>query len=145
MTREYAIVQEIVRRLIACGVVEDRVYECRGESVSEGRMPAIDVMAFETSPSDVGVGVSRHDFDVRVDIYVRSDDLNGSALALADPIVEAAHKALLADRTLGGNCARIQPGQRRWNKAQANGVQLQVEQYFRVIHATQTTDLAVRM
>ena len=51
VTREYAIVQAIIALIVADGVVEDRVYECRGEALTQGRLPAVDVMPFDTQPN----------------------------------------------------------------------------------------------
>lgn len=148
MTAEYSILREVGRLLRECRIVEDRVYECRGDSVTEGRLPALDLTLYETTPIELGrssnSGATKHELDVRVDIYVRaiSPELDGSALGLADSIIDEVHRTLLADRTLGGRCALIQAGQRRWNKVSANGLHLQVEQYFRVIHATVSSDLS---
>jgi hypothetical protein len=143
MTREYAIVQAIVAKLLAAGIVGTRVYECRGESLVDDGLPAIDVMPMETSPSEFGAGSTRNDFDIHVDIYAKAD-LDRSPVEVADPVVEAVHRALCAgDRTLGGLCAWIQAGQRRWNKAVADGTYIQVEQTFRVIHGTRATDIAI--
>lgn len=145
-----AIVAEIVRRLVACGVVEDLVFECRGDSLAMGQLPAIDVMPQSAASLEIGshqklagyAGNDRHDLQVTVTVYVR-EGVDMPPTRVADPVVHAAHAAVMADMTLGGLAARVRHIQRRWNPAVSDGTLLSVELIYAVVHATKADDLSV--
>lgn len=150
MTRDLVILAEIIRRLRATGVVDDRVFECRGDSLASGALPAIDVMPQSAASSEIGatgsrlgyLGAVRHELQVTVTIYVR-EGVDTPPTQVADPVVAAAHAAVMADMTLGGLAARVQLTQRRWNPAVADGTFLSVELIYTVVHATKTDDFTV--
>lgn len=150
MTRDLSIVAEIIRRLVAAGIVASRVYECRGDSLAAGVLPAIDVMPQSASSSEVGatgtrlgyLGATRHDLQVTVTVYARETG-STPATQVVDPVVHAAHAAVMADLTMGGLAARVQLTQRRWNPAVADGTHLSVELIYTVVHATKADDLSV--
>jgi hypothetical protein len=144
VSRHEVIVEAARAALLASGCVDHRVHRDRGISLWQGVLPAIDLRLQRSAVGEIGSGVSRHDLELRVDIYAR-EEIDLPASTAADAVMVRAHRALLADRTLGGLCRRLVLTRQDWRYIDSgDGVQLQLEQAYTAIHATQANDLAVQ-
>lgn len=149
-SRDQLIVQAFGDALRSSGLVDDRVYECRGESISgdDIGLAAIDVMPMVAVTQPLGSntamlaasGVSRHDLQVSVKVYVREQN-ETPATRVIDPIVASAHAALMTDSALAGLARHLALSQRRWSPSEAGGQYLAVELTYTVVHATRSADL----
>jgi hypothetical protein len=142
-TRHGLIVDAVVALIRESGAVEDRVYRVRGITQATETLPAIDVRPDRSQPADIGADVTRHDFRVRVAVhaceaYGRPPD------EIADEVTEQVHRALMADRTLGGACARLRLDVQDWRyQSSGDGVIAVCESVYVAVHATRAADLAV--
>jgi hypothetical protein len=143
VSREEAIVEAIRELLLASGCVDHRVHRDRGNSFAQADLPAIDLRLQRAPSEDIGISVTRHDLEVRVDIFA-AEQIGVAPSTVADAVMVAAHRALFADRTLGGLCRRLVLTRRDWRYSESgDGVQLQLEQVYTAVHATQANDLAI--
>lgn len=143
-SRHEVIVEAMREAILASGCVEGRVFRDRGNSLSQGALPAIDLRLQRSAGDDYGSSMTRHELEVRVDVYAR-EELGVAASTIADLTMERAHRALLSDRTLGGVCRRLVLTRQDWRYAESgDGLQLQLEQVYTAIHATQARDLAIQ-
>lgn len=142
-TRHGRIVDSIVRLLRDAQIVEDRVYRDRGITLDASLLPAIDVQLDRSEPIDMGVAATRHDLRIKVSVIAR--EFGGrSPSELADDVLEDAHRALMADRTLGGLCRRLVLERQDWRYQQSgDGVLVALESVYVAVHATKADDLAV--
>jgi hypothetical protein len=144
VTRHEAIVQAVVARLAASGAVAaGSVYRDRGDSIDAAALPAIDVRYEAGDPSELAASATRHSLSVSVEIRAR--EATGSAPStVADSVAEIAHRALLADPTLGGNCRRLVLTRQTWRyQTSGDGTVVVLDQTYTAVHATRANDLAI--
>jgi hypothetical protein len=61
---------------------------------------------------------------------------------LADPIIQAVHAAVMADRTLGGRCAIVMEHSTKWDFEVADATALGAEMRYVIRYQTSATDLS---
>lgn len=144
MTRHEAIVQAVVARLVASGAVAaGAVYRDRGDSLNATELPAIDVRYEPNDPSELGSSATRHALGVSVEIRAR-ETAGVAPSTVADGVSEVAHRALLADPTLGGICRRLVLTRQTWRyQTSGDGTVVVLDQTYTAVHATRAHDLAI--
>ena len=142
-TRGELIVRRLVELMRDPQIVDGRVYRDRGVSLVAGTgLPALDVLLDRSDASDMATRVLRHDLRVRLDLYAR-ENLGEPASEVADRVVELMHRALMADRTLGGLCRQLTLERQQWQyQDSGDGRVVVVQQTYIAVHATWAADLA---
>lgn len=146
MTIDEQIVQAIVRKLLAADIpdVAESVFEARAWTLAEGdAFPAIDVMPLVSAPQEFGAqpAMTREELKIRLTIFVSDTGDGVTVTSKAADIRAAAHRAVFADRTLGGLCAAVFRGPARWKQ---EAQLLALEQDYQAIYVTRAADLEVR-
>ena len=103
-TRERMIVESVVAALKAAaipGVPASRVYEERGFALEPQDLPAVDVMSGDSVAEEQGLRspVTLHTFRFSVEVLVDSTATD-AASKVADPIVAAVHRTILASSSV---------------------------------------------
>lgn len=104
-TKRELILQTIKARLVTAGAATGctGVYRTRADQYDRDEAPAI-TLGWVTDDADrMVVPYTERTLQVEVGVYTRGNEPD----ALADPIVQAIHAGLFADRTLGGLCVDI--------------------------------------
>lgn len=143
-TVELQILKAMYQRLKACPDLEGVTWSDRSFSVARERLPAIDVDLLEARPARAAKPVHLYEVGVAVTVQ-EADSPTGdySAAEKADPLVAAVHRVLMADRTLGGVCAEINPMGRRWRRNEIDGASVAVECLFQIQYACSAQDITV--
>jgi hypothetical protein len=143
-SREIQILDAAVEALRAAGIVEHRVFEMRGHSLHEEDLPAIDVMLVSGESEELTIHYTglQHTLTMRVDVCVREVE-GESVLRTADPVVVAAHRALMTDDPLAALVGDIRLTSREWVDERANGAFLRVQMTYEVEHYTARDDLTI--
>jgi hypothetical protein len=116
-TKRELILQAIKTALTGSATLGATVYRSRVTPLARGESPAVIV---EPVRNDVEQNTSLptldHSMQVRVAVVVRGDTPD----QLSDPIVAAAHSAIMADLTLGGLAIDVQPGETEFTMQDAD-------------------------
>jgi hypothetical protein len=101
------------------------------------QLPAVVLKPAEDESTPLAAALDDHLFDLELEVHTRGDAPD----SLADPIIAAAHKALMADPTLGGACSRLHHKSRKWEFDDADRAACKVVVTYVVRYATVATDL----
>ena len=116
-TKREKILEAIKTTLTRSSRLNATVYRSRVTPLARGESPAVIV---EPVRNDVEQNTSLptldHSMQVRVAVIVRGEIPD----QLADPIIAAAHSAIMADLTLGGLAIDVQPGETEFTMQDAD-------------------------
>ncbi len=111
------ILEAIKTALTGSATLGATVYRSRVTPLARGESPAVIV---EPVRNDVEQNTSLptldHSMQVRVAVIVRGEIPD----QLADPVINAAHSAIMADLTLGGLAIDVQPGETEFTMQDAD-------------------------
>ena len=144
-TRERLIVEAILQALREAQIagVEDRVSEDRGFAIAAVDLPAIDITtgADRLQVLDAGDYQLGHELVVEIGVLAR-EEIGVSPSKRADPIVAAAHRAVMQSTELDGLVRAITPeGVRSDRQPSGDGVVLRRTLTYIVDHVTAVDDL----
>lgn len=89
----------------------DGVYRSRESALARSEGTAVVVRPAEAEGQNIANGLRQRDFGVDVEILTRGQIPEDDA----DPIMLAAHAAIMADPTLGGLVAKVIEGPTKWD------------------------------
>ena len=116
-TKREKILEAIKTTLTRSSRLNATVYRSRVTPLARGESPAVIV---EPVRNDVEQNTSLptldHSMQVRVAVIVRGEIPD----QLADPVIAAAHSAIMADLTLGGIAIDVQPGETEFTMQDAD-------------------------
>jgi hypothetical protein len=116
-TKRELILEAIKTALTSSATLGATVYRSRVTPLARGESPAVIV---EPVRNDVEQNTSLptldHSMQVRVAVIVRGEIPD----QLADPVIDAAHAAIMADLTLGGLAIDVQPGETEFTMQDAD-------------------------
>lgn len=116
-TKREQVLEAIKTALTSSATLDATVYRSRVTPLARGESPAVIV---EPVRNDVEQNTSLptldHSMQVRVAVIVRGEIPD----QLADPIIAAAHSAIMADLTLGGLAIDVQPGETEFTMQDAD-------------------------
>jgi hypothetical protein len=116
-TKREQILEAIKTALTGSATLGATVYRSRVTPLARGESPAVIV---EPVRNDVEQNTSLptldHSMQVRVAVIVRGEIPD----QLADPVINAAHSAIMADLTLGGLAIDVQPGETEFTMQDAD-------------------------
>lgn len=116
-TKREQILEAIKIALTGSAALGATVYRSRVTPLARGESPAVIV---EPVRNDVEQNTSLptldHSMQVRVAVIVRGEIPD----QLADPVINAAHSAIMADLTLGGLAIDVQPGETEFTMQDAD-------------------------
>lgn len=116
-TKREQILEAIKTALTGSATLGATVYRSRVTPLARGESPAVIV---EPVRNDVEQNTSLptldHSMQVRVAVIVRGEIPD----QLADPVIAAAHSAIMADLTLGGLAIDVQPGETEFTMQDAD-------------------------
>jgi hypothetical protein len=116
-TKREQILEAIKTALTGSATLGATVYRSRVTPLARGESPAVIV---EPVRNDVEQNTSLptldHSMQVRVAVIVRGEIPD----QLADPVIDAAHAAIMADLTLGGLAIDVQPGETEFTMQDAD-------------------------
>ncbi len=116
-TKREQILEAIKTALTGSATLGATVYRSRVTPLARGESPAVIV---EPVRNDVEQNTSLptldHSMQVRVAVIVRGEIPD----QLADPVINAAHSAIMTDLTLGGLAIDVQPGETEFTMQDAD-------------------------
>ena len=116
-TKREQVLEAIKTALTGSATLGATVYRSRVTPLARGESPAVIV---EPVRNDVEQNTSLptldHSMQVRVAVIVRGEIPD----QLADPVINAAHSAIMADLTLGGLAIDVQPGETEFTMQDAD-------------------------
>ncbi len=119
------------------GVAGGRVFRSRAEAFARDELPAVVIKPAGEKVESIGKGfVGRH-LELQVEIHARGTPAD----SIADPVVQAAHAALMADETLGGKVRRLIEQDMAVEFADGDDTAVMVTLTFTAVYATTTQDL----
>lgn len=141
------IVEAIATAIRSTAIVpNDSVFVGRVMSESELHLPAFDVFPDAVSIARLGgqgkFGVAGHESRFVVRFMMRDNE--NQFLVNADPYWRAAYAAVMADETLGGLVAGIQPTSREYYYDLREGRLPAVAMIYNIQFATRYTDVTVK-
>lgn len=116
------------------------IYRSRAVAVSRGQSPALIIEPVSDAATQNTVPKLDWLLTVRCTLFVRGPQPD----VLADPIVQAAHAALLADMTLGGLAMTVLPTTAQYQFSDADDGVCVVTLDFQVQYRTSQQDLTVQ-
>lgn len=125
------ILQDIESRLRAASTGA-AVFRSRAAALASGELPSITILPEDEDDTTLGQSITRHEFIVRLEVNTRGDIPD----QLADPIIVAAHEAIMLDTTLGGLCSRIEPAGTKWELDDADNTAGATAPAFRITYLT---------
>jgi 1,6-anhydro-N-acetylmuramate kinase len=119
-------------------------YRSREAAIARSEGNTVDLRPEEESVElrTANLPIVRRNLTILVTLIVRGSDPSVSADQIADPLVEALHAALMADRTLGSLCDLVLELSTRWIFELADQTALAAELRYIVRYATSANDLA---
>lgn len=118
------------------------VYRSRVEALSQGDLPAIVVMPGDEQVSFPGRGMAQRNFNVLVEFHAQAS-ATLSADQVIDPLIVAAHAALMLNDTLGGKTARlIEQGMSQPEFYEGDDTRAHVTVTYTAVYATPSGDIA---
>jgi hypothetical protein len=144
ISRDIQVVNAAVAALRLAWIVDDRVYEMRGLTIGEDALPCIDVApeSADTEELTIHANALEHLLTLRVDVCVR--EVDGESVArTADPLMLAAHTALMNDPALGALVASLRLTSREWVDERANGLFLRLRMTYVAEHYSSRVDLSL--
>jgi hypothetical protein len=102
MSQRDAILDAVKAKLVAANVAAGRVYRSRREQLET--LPAVEIEQGGMQSGELAIGVTDHQLIVTVAVVAKGDTPDSTA----DPVLLAAHAALMADLSLGlGNDVQL--------------------------------------
>jgi hypothetical protein len=107
-TKRELILEAIKTALTGSATLDATVYRSRVTPLARGESPAVIVEPVRNDvEQNTCLPTLDHSMQVRVAVIVRGEIPD----QLADPVINAAHSAIMADLTLGGLAIDVQPGE----------------------------------
>jgi len=145
MTRERLIVEAVLQALIDASIagVGANVFDERGFAVSVEQLPAVDVVAGDSSMDVMGVGGRQLWTRFALDVAVMARETASSSASLsADPAVAAVHEVVMSAPSVRLLVRDIRPQSHRLLRQESgDGVVLRRVLSFLVEHVTYVDDL----
>lgn len=119
------------------------VYRSRVEALAIGELPAVVVKPGMDSPDNSSRGIVVRKLEIELEFHARSTAANPAADSLADPVIAAAHAALMADQTLGAKVARLieEPGMGKPEWADGDNAAVMIPVIYTAVYMTPANDL----
>lgn len=92
-----------IKTLLTTALPSVGVFRDRADAFAREELPALKIQRGDRKPTPFGRGVATNDFAIDIEIHVRGAEPSVQANTIEASIIEA----LMADRTLGGTCTRI--------------------------------------
>ena len=122
--------------------LDDVTFSDRWFSLDQDRLPAVDIDLLDANVSSLSKRTHAYELTVAVTVQGADDQASElSAAEVVDPIIGNVHRLLMADRTLGGLVAEINPTGRRWRRSEMDGAVVAVECFYRMQYAVEAADL----
>jgi hypothetical protein len=116
-TKRELILEAIKTALTGSATLGATVYRSRVTPLARGESPAVIVEPVRNDvEQNTCLPTLDHSMQVRVAVIVRGDIPD----QLADPVIAAAHSAIMADLTLGGIAIDVQPGETEFTMQDAD-------------------------
>jgi diphthamide biosynthesis methyltransferase len=116
-TKRELILEAIKTALTSSATLGATVYRSRVTPLARGESPAVIVEPVRNDvEQNTCLPTLDHSMQVRVAVIVRGDIPD----QLADPVIAAAHSAIMADLTLGGIAIDVQPGETEFTMQDAD-------------------------
>lgn len=116
-TKRELILEAIKTALTGSATLGATVYRSRMTPLARGESPAVIVEPVRNDvEQNTCLPTLDHSMQVRVAVIVRGEIPD----QLADPIIAAAHSAIMADLTLGGLAIDVQPGETEFTMQDAD-------------------------
>ena len=116
-TKRELILEAIKTALTGSATLGATVYRSRVTPLARGESPAVIVEPVRNDvEQNTCLPTLDHSMQVRVAVIVRGEIPD----QLADPIIAAAHSAIMADLTLGGLAIDVQPGETEFTMQDAD-------------------------
>lgn len=114
-------------------------YRSRQESVQREENIVINLLPKEENDDQIAEELEKCDFIFEVRVTARAAVPDSAA----DPIVQACHQAIMADRTLGGRCSKVIKVKKSWQfgEADLNAIVVSVE--YRARYMTRVSNGAI--
>lgn len=135
-----SIREQILTKIVSvldAGNIGAPVDRSRTEAVSRGQSPRVIVLPGSDIARQVTVPYLDWALSVHVVVYVRGAEPD----RLADPIITAAHAALMADETLGGLAMTILPASVHFELADSDATVCVATCEYRIQYRTSQQDL----
>jgi hypothetical protein len=133
------ILAVITQKLDTAAAVTAPVWRSRVTPLARGEAPAIIVEPSQDVASQPVISKIDWSLTVRISVIVRSDVPDQSA----DSIVDAIHKTLVSDLTLGGLCYDLQPQTTTFELLDADSPTGVISSDFLVLYRTSLTDISL--
>jgi len=116
-TKRELILEAIKTALTGSATLDATVYRSRVTPLARGESPAVIVEPVRNDvEQNTCLPTLDHSMQVRVAVIVRGEIPD----QLADPVINAAHSAIMADLTLGGLAIDVQPGETEFTMQDAD-------------------------
>lgn len=116
-TKREQILEAIKTALTGSATLGATVYRSRVTPLARGESPAVIVEPVRNDvEQNTALPTLDHSMQVRVAVIVRGEIPD----QLADPVIAAAHSAIMADLTLGGLAIDVQPGETEFTMQDAD-------------------------
>lgn len=135
-THRETLLDAIVTTL--AGVASGGVFRSRMEAFAREALPAVVVQPVGEQVESIGKGSVGRRLEFRVEIHARGTPAD----SIADPVVQAAHAALMADETLGGKVRRLIEQGMAVEFADGDDTAVMVTLTWLAVYATTTSDLS---
>ena len=126
-----------VATLLAGGSIGASVERSREVALEREDLPAVVVKPKDEAATPLANGLTRCELTIDIQVHTRGAIPD----QLADPIAAAIHKALTADLTLGGKCARLFYTARAWEFADTDRTAGQLTLNYVIHYHTPAGDL----
>ena len=145
MTRERLIVEAVLQALRAASIagVGANVFDERGFSVGAEQLPAVDVIAGDSSQEVLGIGGRQlwTRFSLGVAVMAR-ETATESASVVADPVIAAVHQVVMTSQAVRVLVRDLRPQSHRVLRQESgDGLVLRRELSYLVEHVTFVDDL----
>lgn len=116
-TKREQVLEAIKTALTSSATLDATVYRSRVTPLARGESPAVIVEPVRNDvEQNTCLPTLDHSMQVRVAVIVRGEIPD----QLADPVIAAAHSAIMADLTLGGIAIDVQPGETEFTMQDAD-------------------------
>lgn len=139
------IMAKIVTTLAGTTGVGTHIYRSRVIPLTRDIAPALvarpspDMESVTTLGGAIGGAIADRSLSVDIEVYVRGDAPD----TLADPIIDSAHRKLMADKTLGGLCENITETGSQWQAKEADLTAGMLSVSYRIKYLTKSGDLSL--